>query len=437
MIKPRSPGDVWQQHRRSASLDGAGVRASSWFGSFPGRSEVVAGCAASAAIIAVVTIRAIVDPVAYDIGLAYAGGQVALATGHPETLTTWIGTPFFAMVMAAVSKLLSLQVTAVVLNLTNGAALVALITAVWVSLRRAFPRWLWWGSLLGAALFAPAISSLWWKQMNIVCFALAALGWWLLRRERDRWVVAAFLIALSVMIKPIVLVVPVALLLRRDTRRAGYATAIWATGMLVLSQAFLAWRAHSLAALSPIPAVTNFAAKSPPASTWLCVPENFSPASMLCRLGETTSFAVIQRVTVVGGVAALAWLALRSVRTETGRSWRVFGYACALSAMISPVAWSHYQLLLAPLLLLVAHDLYVHGGSAPAWVALALGFLLAELVWQPYGTLPQFANLVLRGVGESAGDKRAIFAVAEFAQYVVLATALVRFSARPRLEQRR
>lgn len=411
---------VARHHRRVDAL--AIVQA------YVGRREAFVGCSLAAGVLVLATVRAGADPVNYDIGLAYAGGVIAWSTGHPETLTTWIGTPFLGMTMAVISRVVSASHAALALDTVNGAALIAMVSVMWTRLRRTLPRWLWWGTLAAAALFAPALSNLWWKQLNIVSFGLVLCAWWILQRQ-GRWTAAGpFLIALSILLKPVAIFVPVALFFWRDTRRAAFATAAWALAMVMASQAFLAWRAGSLAALSPVPALTNFAGKAPPASGWVCVAENFSPASMLCRLGGF-SLPALQRVAVVVAVVFLAWLAYRTVRHDTGWSWRVFAYACALSPLISPIAWSHYQLLLAPLLLVLVTDLHRLTASATMWGSLALGFVLTELVWQPYGTLPGHVIRILGGAPEAAPGRRAVFAIAEFAQYVVLSTALVYFSA--------
>ncbi len=45
-----------------------------------------------------------------DLGKAYAGGVEAWSSGHPERVHTWMSTTFLAMIMALVSRLMSMAV---------------------------------------------------------------------------------------------------------------------------------------------------------------------------------------------------------------------------------------------------------------------------------------------------------------------------------------
>lgn len=128
------------------------------------------------------------DPAPLDTGLAYEGGQAARATGRPEALATWISLPFLAVVMGLVSLLVSVETAANLLTVLNLVTVLALLAGVWLALRPRLPLWAWWVSLAAAVCFAPMVSSLWWKQFNIIALALAVLGFWLIRRKRPGWV---------------------------------------------------------------------------------------------------------------------------------------------------------------------------------------------------------------------------------------------------------
>jgi hypothetical protein len=131
------------------------------------------------------------------------------------------------------------------------------------------------------------MSSVWWKQFNIVVLALALGGFELLRGGRTHR--GAALIGLSIAIKPLVILLPFVLLVRRQTRRAGELVLGWAVALNIAVQALIALRAHDPGVISPCSALHNFVVKAKP--------ENIP-----------------------------------------------------LSVMLSPLAWSHYQIVLAPLL---------------------------------------------------------------------------------------
>src|SRR5690349_261908 len=91
--------------RRAARLAGASTEAG-----IPPRSlqwwELI-----PALLVAAICVIGIVQALRFtdidDLGLAYAGGQEAWASGHPEHVWTWISTPFLGMAMAIVSRVLS------------------------------------------------------------------------------------------------------------------------------------------------------------------------------------------------------------------------------------------------------------------------------------------------------------------------------------------
>ncbi len=402
----------------------------------PTQLEAALGIALSGVGWALWSIPVFRDSAPLDLGLAYQAGNVAWATGHPERLATWISTPFLAMMMAFISRLVTLGHAAVILNLVNVLILVAMTGGVWWGIRTRISRWYWWGSLVTMSAFAPAISTMWWKQFNLIGLGLAVLGFWLMRRHRTLpWLlVPSFIIALSISVKPVAVLVILALLARRDSRLGGILTAAWAILLEVIAQVFLAIRSHSLSTLNPIPAYDNFSKKALPANIWVCHPENFSPQSILCRMGGT-SYWTAQRIAVLLGVLVLCLLASSALRRESGYSWRVFAYGCALSPMISPIAWSHYQVMLAPLLVASFFDFARHRANTGLWAAMAAGYALCELVWRPYGTLPgAIAHFFTHHV-ETTATEFTVFSYAAWAQFVIVGVAIAYFGMRTREQE--
>jgi hypothetical protein len=313
------------------------------------------------------------------------------------------------------------------LTLVNLLLLWGGVAIAWTALRRRLPRRLWWLTLFGATVFAPALSSLWWKQLNIVVLALAVGAFAAIRRRRDGLAGAA--VALSLLLKPILVLLPVFLLLGKQTRRAGVLGAGWGLGLLAVSQGFLALRAHSLGALSPLAAYRNFSAKSLPTNIWSCHPENFSPQSALCRV-VGADYWDLQRVLVAGALLAAVALYVHAVWSRPSTSWSWFAGACLLSPMVGPIAWSHYQILLAPMFVLLVVELHRTRAPTVKWALLGAGFVLAELVWRPFGTAPGLVQRVLAGGTETTNHMFRVFVVAMFAQYVVLLVALLHFRSR-------
>jgi hypothetical protein len=265
----------------------------------------------------------------------------------------------------------------------------------------------------------------WWKQFNVVAFTLGVAAFALVRSGRN--IFGGALTALSICVKPILLLLPLALLLRRDTRKSGMWSIIWVAFFLTVAQGFLAVRAGTVSALSPIPAADAFSERTKPENTWSCHTENFSPGSLLCRLagGEYWTY---ERLVLLLAVLLLAALAYDSIKDRPGRSWSAFAFASLLSPMISPIAWSHYQLLLGPMLVLLLREFVLSGASFPLWSSLASSFALAELIWRPYGTLPGTLNELFTGRVETLGASFAVMSISQFAQYLLFLTALAWFT---------
>lgn len=359
-----------------------------------------------------------------DTGLAYQGGQMAWQTGHPEQVITWISSPFLALLMALLSRVVSAEQLTIVVTVLNLILFGGIIAYVWWKLRSVVSRTFWWVTLLAAVSFSPIASTIFWKQFNLMALALALAGFALVGR-RDR--TAGLLVALSLAIKPLVVFLPLAMLWKRDSRRSGIWALVWGALLLAVSQAFLALRAHDWRALSPIPALQNFAYKSLPNTThWVCIPENYSPQGTWCRL---TGWAYwdVKRDALTFAALILVVVCADLLRNRSGRSWAVFGLASALSPLLSPLAWSHYQILLAPLLLVLAYEFWREGARPIQWLALLAGYALCELTLQPFGTLPGLLHALFSGHPESNGAMLEVFAVAQFGQYAVLLTALLWF----------
>jgi hypothetical protein len=388
------------------------------------RAATVAGLLALAGIVAWWAWRAFHDPRTLDLGLAYQAGQVAWATGHPQHLSSWDGTPFLAALMALISRVIgSATATTLqtILNLTLVLASAAVVLRRLQSVLR--PVW-WWTAALALLSFAPLMSTLWWKQFNIEALCLALAGFELLRRRRDGW--GAALIGVSIALKPLVFLLPLVLLARRDTRRAGVLSLVWVAGLNIAAQALLALRAHSISALNLYLPLHNFIEKSRPANIWACHPENFAPGSLLCRLAGAQNWT-LQHFVVWAAVALLGAFVIDALRPSVRglRSWETFAFTLPLSAMLSPLAWSHYQLLLAPLFLLLLVRFTTQGATVSAWAGLAVAFVLASLIWQPFGTSVGAVRGLFSAKTQTIHDLFAIEAVAQFAQYLLVLTGVI------------
>jgi hypothetical protein len=339
-----------------------------------------------------------------DFGLAYAGGVEAWSSGHPQRLLTWTATPLLAVVMAGVTRIASVEVASRAFMVVDLVVWGVLLYAVWSRLRDRVSARFWWSTLVTAAIFAPAISTIFWLQPNLIVFGLA-LGGFVLVGRRDP--AAGLLIGLSIALKPIVVLLPLALLLRRQTRTAGAWAIATTAGLSFAGLGFLAWRAGDLSLLNPFDYLAGFLSKGrgPIAA---CVPENYSPVALLCRLGVEPSTLVT--IGVAAALVLAGWLLIRRLPDSPDARWEMFGLACLLSGMLGPIDWASYGVLMAPLFLLLAYRFWRESAPSPLWIALGLAFLLAELVWDPLESLAQTPVPVVV-VSYSAG---------QFSQYVLL-----------------
>lgn len=391
-----------------------------------------AGYASLSAIVAVWAFRAYHDPNPYDTGPAYSAGVLAWHTGHPETLWIWTGMPFLAGVMALVSRVLSPHATGYLVTTLN---MIIFAAAAWWLLRALRPLLSprrWWITAFLLVSFVPLMSTVWWKQLNLIALGLGAIGFELARRRRAAWAGAA--IGLSVALKPMVVLLPFVMLVRRETRRAGAFAIGWVIVLNMAAQALMAIRAGSLGPLDPLSGLRNFANKSHP-HPFVCDPINFSPASLLCRAMGGGQVWTLQRIAVWLFVLVLGLWVVSALRGRSPLSWDAFAFICALSAIASPLEWSHYQVMLAPLLLVLLVRFTREGADAVSWLGLLVGLLLASLVWQPYGTLYGEIRWLLSGHSQeyyttSAPDVTFQEGISQFAQYVLIITAALWYSAR-------
>jgi Glycosyltransferase family 87 len=316
-----------------------------------------------------------------DFGLAYHAGLMAWSSGNPETLGTWTGTPFLALVMAAITQVAPLDAATLMMLAVNLVVWGGLLLAVWHRLADLVPlRW-WWGTLAAAAVFAPAISNIFWMQPNLVVVALA-LGGVALTGRRN--LAAGLLIGAALALKPFLVLLPFAFLLHRESRRAGVWAMAVAAALSAIGLGFLAWRASDLSVANPIAYLAQFLTKGR-GPDYACVPENYSPLALLCRFGVPPSTTLT--VAVAGVVLVTGWLVTRRLRDVPESRWELFAAAGLLSPMLGPIGWANYQLLLAPLMLLLAFQFWA--GRAPVFLWLNLGgvFLLTMLIWDPLESL--------------------------------------------------
>jgi hypothetical protein len=372
------------------------------------------------------TWRALADAHGFDFRLYYHGGQAAWATGHPERVASWDGTPFLAAVLALASRLLSLRGAANAITLVNAGLALGGVAVLLRRLRGTLsPRGL---ILMALALltFAPLLSTVWWKQFNLIALVAGAAGFDRLRQGRRAS--AAVLIGLSVSIKPLLFLLPVLLLTRRATRRAGAEAIAVVAALNLAGQALLATRAGSWAALNPLIALDNFLTKSRPSNVWACQSGNLAPSAAFCRMFGPGHLALVHLLVLVA-VGVLAFAVAWVLADRTGTSWELFAFICPLCAMASPLAWAHYQILLAPLFILLVVRFAQGQAALGWWLALIGAFVLASLMWLPYGTLPdQVAVAFGRSPitrAQSWADEGTLLGPAQLAQYLVVATGLL------------
>jgi hypothetical protein len=356
-----------------------------------------------AAVLALIPIAVFVHH-PMDFELAYRAGQQAWASGHPEHIPTWNGTPFYAMVLAAISAAWPLEVAATGMLIVNLLARGGLLLAVWNRLYGRVPRIWWWGTLVAAAILAPGIATVFWMQPNVILLALAVAGIALIGRH-DR--AAGFLIGLTLAIKPVLVLLPFALLLRRQTRRGGLWSIAVAAVLNVIGLGFLAWRAGDPSVASPVVYAGRFlTVVGVPES--VCVIQNYSPTAFLCRFGIPASTALT--IFLIAAVLGVGWLLVHQFREEKDVRWEMLAAASLLSPMLGPIGWANYQVLLAPLMLLLAYQFWAERAPVFLWLNLAMVFLMTMLIWDPLESLLNVPVMLLV----------ITYTIGQFAQYFLI-----------------
>lgn len=378
--------------------------------------------------------RAIHDSGSYDTGTAWIAGEVAWRTGHPEALAFWTGLPSLAGAMALVSRVMGVKAAGEVVTAIN---VVLFAGAAFVVLQRLrpplAPLW-WWIVAFGIVTFIPLISTVWWKQFNLISLVLAAAGFELLRRGRSNSAAAA--IGISIAIKPVVILLPFVMLARRHTRRAGGLALAWVVALNFAAQGLMAARAGHLGPLDPLSGARNLVNKTQPPNIFMCHPLNFSPGSLLCRAVAGFHYWTLQRVVAWCVLLVLSAWVFSALRGCSVLSWDAFAFICALSAMTGPIEWPHYQVMLAPLFLVLVFRFSREGAGFGSWLGLGVALVLTTLIWQPYGTLYGTLQQLLTGHHQdysslsSAPQVTFQEGLAEFAQYILILAGALWYSGR-------
>ena len=124
------------------------------------------------------------DPRHWDLALAYRGGLEAWSSGHPEWIRSWMSTPLLALVMALVAHGVSEDQATLGIVVLSLATIGIALWAVWKPLRMSLPVPLWWTTLALAGFFAPTLSCLFYKQINIFVFGVVLGGFAAVRARR-------------------------------------------------------------------------------------------------------------------------------------------------------------------------------------------------------------------------------------------------------------
>lgn len=382
----------------------------------------VIGLLALAGIVAWWMWRALHDPGTNDLGLAYEGGQVNWKTGHPEALFSWIGTPFLATVMSIVSITITIETATKAITIVNLLVTLVIVGYLLQVQRDQIPRWAWWVLAFALVSFGPLMSTVWWKQFNIIALGLALAGFHMLRRDRT-WL-AGLLIALSISIKPLAILLLPVLFIPRSTRKTALVCIGWIVVLNMASLGLSAIRAHDVGVLNPLIPLQNFSTKSAYLNGWSSDQQNFAPGSLLAQLVGGDNWTV-QHIVVYAFVALLGVWVFDTLRGSGARSWETFAFTLPLSAMLSTFEWSHYQILLAPLFVLLFVRFVREGASVGPWAGLIVAFVLCSLIWAPYGTSVGAVRALVSSKVQTIHDLYAMCAVAQFAQYILLASGVL------------
>jgi hypothetical protein len=136
--------------------------------------------------------------------------------------------------------------------------------------------------------------------------------------------------------------------------------------------------------------------------------ENYSPTALLCRFGIPSSAALTIFINVA--VVVAGWLLVRRLRQEQDMRWELFAVAALLSPMVGPIGWAHYQVLLAPAMLLLAYQFWAERAPWFLWSNLAVVFLMTMVIWDPLESLLNVPVILLV----------MSYTLGQFAQYFLL-----------------
>jgi len=275
-----------------------------------------------------------------------------------------------------------------------------------------------WFVVIALVAWGPLAGSIWWKQVNLLVMALAFGGWALLGK-RSGW--AAALIGLSIAIKPLAILLPVFLVFHRDTRRAAIASIGWVIGPNAIGLAYLAWRAHDTSAADPIAYYNHWTDRT--VGAYVCTKGPISPASLGCRLLGTQHLDVT-RLLVLATLGIVTLLALGTLRGCVGTSFRVLAWACLLSPMVGTIEWPHYQIMFAPMLILLVVSFIRGRGPFQLVVATAVAYALTTLVWYPAMSLPYQVSSWFGGHRETLPALYRILTITMLGQYLLIAVGL-------------
>jgi len=381
----------------------------------------VLGVLAVGAVIGLWAWRSFSDPAGYDFSQAYYSGEVAWSTGRPETWFSWTGTPLLAAAMAVTGRLWDEVSANRILTGVNIALVLSVIGVVVRRLRNTLsPLWLLIVAV-GIASFGPILSTVWWKQFNIIVLFLALAGFEALRR--DRFLLAGALIGFSVGLKPLVFLLPLVLLARRSTRLTGIWGVVFAVGLNIGAQGLYAIHAHAAAAFDPLSPARNFLKKSRPGSGYYlaCGHSNFSSQALLCRTFGAKHWTLLTIVVWLALVCLAVWV-VRALHGYDTASWECFAFTCVFSTMASSIDWSHYQVMLAPLIVLLVVRFSTVRTHALYWFGLLVAFVLASLTWSPYGAITDALQLHFRSTYQT-NPHPLVANIAQYSQYILIVTA--------------
>jgi hypothetical protein len=191
-----------------------------------------------------------------------------------------------------------------------------------------------WLPVLIAALinFPPVQSHIFWGQTQLLLLLLLTGCWWCLRRGRDTAAGALLGLAIAIKVFPCLLVLP--LLLQRRWRCMAVAS-LTGAGVLILSFAVVGWDQAWFYITRVLPDVERALGQYSPG--------NNSIASALRN--ATGSAGIAELVSWVVRLAVVAAVALGSWRIKHDPA-RAFALGMTMLALVPPVIWEHYFVLL-------------------------------------------------------------------------------------------